>query len=42
MFITKDAYAAYMDLHCPALPHINGSAGEKQKGRGQRKPLSRK
>ena len=42
LFITKGAHAAYMDLQCPALPHINSSAGEKQKGRGQIKPLSRK
>ena len=29
--------AAYMDLQCPALPHINSSAGEKQKGSGARR-----
>lgn len=34
--------AAYMDLQCPALPHINSSAGEKRKGRGHGELMLRK
>ena len=42
LFITKGAHAAYMDLQCPALPNINSSAGEKQKGRGHGELVLRK
>ena len=42
LFLTKGTCAAYMGLHCQALPYINGSAGGKQKGRGQREPVPRK
>lgn len=35
LFLTKGTCAAYMGLHCQALPYINGSGGGKQREGGR-------